>query len=189
MADRLNLYLQKSIAKWLEDNLTIDNAVLVGPNFNWDAKPDVTDARKTVPRPLPFAGIATQSDEERPFTMSKNILSERDITVSVFICATNLTNLYNLTSDMRQTLRSASHPITGKIGVPLYDYAVVSGNYYNSPNTVDISEVSSPFYTGRNSTSEQGNRSYMSETLITFTAFKDATATLLENKGRIGINE
>lgn len=80
------------------------------------------------------------------------------------------------------------NPVTSGVGITLYDYTVASGSYYATAGTMQISLNQSQYF-GAADQKEEGNRKFRSITPVTLTAFRDATATLLENKGRISLTD
>lgn len=188
MADRLASYLTKSVAKWLIDDLSID-CYVASPDFNYDRKPDPSNPRNTIARPLPFAVVELVSETLQPFTVSNNILHEAIIIINVMVCGSSYSNLVNLTSDVKQSLAGAAHPSSGKVGVPLYDFGTPEGSFYEMVNAVQINNLGTANYFGPSDTTELGNRKFQSVLPVEFSAYKDKNAELLENLGNISINE
>ena len=128
------------------------------------------------------------ADDEPPFSISANILYERNIDYHITVCGNTYSEMINRTADIKQAMRTAVNPVTSGVGVTLYDFAVASGSFYATAGTMQV-EIGQSQYFSAADQSEEGNRKYRSVTPITLTAFKDATATLLENKGRIGLTD
>lgn len=187
--DKVSDYACKSLTRYLEIAMpTLDDSKVVSTDFDWDKKPAPSNlGNQQVARPLPFAGVVLVRDSDKPFSQG-NILYDREILVHVELCCRSYTELVNLTADMRQALRSATNAATSGVGIPLYNYAVVSGAYYANAGTLQVDLGNSEFF-GTETPLEQGNRKYLSITPVEMTAFKDVTATLLENMGRINLTD
>lgn len=185
--DRVTDYACKSLTRHLELSVpALSGAKVVSTDFDWDKMPSPSNpGNQQVPRPLPFAGVVLVRDNEKPFSQG-NILYDKEILVHVELCCRNYTELVNTTSDIRQGLRSAVNPATSSVGIPLYNYAALSGTYFAYAGTMQI-DIGNSEYFGSENPSEQGNRKYLSITPVEMTAFKDITATLLEGKGRINL--
>ena len=190
MVDRLTLYLAKSIAKHLEDNVAgLDDAYVVSADFDYDKKPDPTNPREKITRALPFVGIEIVEDERTPFSMSANILYEANMIFNIGMYASNVTPLLNFTGDMKQILVGAVHPVSGEVGIPLFDFGTPSGVFFDLVGAVEIFDPGISNYFGPSGTEEFNNRKHRSTTPVTFSAFKDKNAILLENLGNININD
>ena len=189
MADRVVDYGMRSLAKYIKVNVSgINNAYVVSSDFDWDNRPtSITPGNATERRPLPFAGVVLVADDDPAFAVG-NILYEKNIQVNIELCGTDHTNLVQMTSDLKQSLRAAVNPSTNNIGIILYNFALASGSFYANAGTLQV-EVSQSQYFGPSSPKEQGNRKYMSVTPVLLSAFKDASATLLENMGRVGLTD
>lgn len=189
MTDRLVTYAERSLAYHIDQQIAdFDNVVVVTPDFDWNRKPDPSDPKnKSLPRALPYAAIVGMNDQQLPFTVG-NILYETAMMMSIHVCGSTYTQMKNLTADMKQTLRSAVNPITGGIGIVLYNFAVVSGSFYANAGTLGV-ELGITEYFGPADIQEQDNTKYRSVTPIVLSAYKDNTATLLENKGRLSFND
>lgn len=189
MPDRLTLYLAKSVAKHLGDNVSgLDAAYVTTPDFDYDKKPDPTNPRERIQRPLPFVGIDIVLDGRPPFTMG-NILVEANITFNIGMYGSGYSELLNATSDMKQVLAEAQHPVSAEVGVPLYDFGTPSGVFYDLVGAVEIFDFGTTNYFGPSDTSQFANWKNRSITPVTFSAFKDKSATLLESLGNININD
>lgn len=190
MADRLTLYLAKSIAKYLGDNVSgIDAAYVTTPDFDYDQKPDPSNPRERIVRPLPFIGVDIINDERSPFTMSANILVEANMLFAIGVYAEGYSPLLNFTGDTKQALSNAAHPVSSEIGIPLYDFGTPSGTFYDLVGAVEIFDFGVTNYFGPSETSEFANWKNRSVTPITLSAFKDKNAELLESLGNININD
>lgn len=188
MADRLVDFATKSLVHYIETNVSVDNAYIVTPDFNWDRKPDPLDpGNKTVDRDLPYAAVQLIEDREVPFTVSGNILYEANITVEISVCAATYTQCVRFTSDIKQALRTATSNTSG-VGITLYDFNTVEGSFYAAAGTIQL-DIQGSDFPAPEGQKQEGNYKYRSLTVVTLTAFRDATATLLEDKNRISINE
>jgi len=188
MADRLVEFATKSLVHYIETNVSVDNAYIVTPDFNWDRKPDPLDpGNKTVDRGLPYAAVQLIEDREVPFTVSGNILYEANITVEISVCASTYTQCVRHTSDIKQALRTATSDTSG-VGITLYDFNTVEGEFYAAAGTIQL-DIQGSDFPAPEGQKQEGNYKYRSLTVVTLTAFRDATATLLEDKNRISINE
>jgi len=187
--DRVTDYACKSMTRYLGVAVSgLNDSKVVSTDFDWDKAPAPgTLGNQQITRPLPFAGVVLVRDGDKPFSQG-NILYDREILIHVELCCRSYTDLVNMTASMRQSLRSAVNTATSGIGVPLYDYAAVSGAYYANVGTMQIDIGNSEFF-GSENTKDQGNRKYLSITPIEMTAFKDVTATLLENMGRVNLTD
>jgi len=190
LADKLTHFLAKSIAKWLEDNAaSLDDAYVMGPDFDYDKKPDVSDFSQRVKRVLPFVGIQVMQDLRGAFSVSANILQEADITYNIGVYAADIESLMDVTGEVKQALSSAAHPISNEVGIPLYDFDVVSGSFFDLKGAIDISDLGPSQFFGPSDTDEFENRKHRSITPVIFSAFKDKGAKLIENLGNISIND
>lgn len=188
MTDKVTTYSLNSLARYINVNVSGVTAYVVTPDFDWDKKPNPAAPGNTVlARPLPFVGIVLKTDEEPPWSIG-NILYEKNILLHVELCSTGFTDLVDQTSQMKQSLRAAVNPDTNNVGITLYNFALASGSYFANAGTMRV-EIGKSEYFGPDDTNEQGNRKYRSVTLMELSAFKDNTATLLENMGRISIND
>jgi hypothetical protein len=115
-------------------------------------------------------------------------LHERRIDYFIWVCASSYTELTQRTADIKQAIGSAVNPITSGVGITLYDFATPSGSFYATAGTMDVEIGQSQFFNAADQ-SEEGNRKYRSVTPIMLSAFKDITASLLENKGRINLTD
>lgn len=189
MADRLTLYLAKSVAKYLGDNVSgLDAAYVTNPDFDYDQKPDPSNPSQKIPRDLPFIGIDVVEDMRLPFTVG-NILYEANVIFNIGVYGAGYSSLLNVTGDMKQALAIAAHPVSSEVGIPLYDFATPSGTFYDLVGAVEIFDFGITNYFGPESAAEYGNWKHRSMTPVTFSAFKDKNATLLENLGNININD
>ncbi len=190
MSDRLTLYTAKSIAKWLGDNVSgLDAAYVVSDNFDYDKKPDPTNPRDKVARDLPFIGVQVLGDESNAWTVSGGRLWTADIEVRIAAYSTGISALMNLTGDTKQQLKVAVHPVSGKIGIPLYDFGTPSGVFFDLVNTFPIESLGQTEYFGSDDVKDQGNRKFRSYTPLFLSAFKDRSAELLESLGNINVAE
>jgi len=190
VVDRLTLYAAKSIAKLLGDTVPgIDAAYITSSDFDYDKKPNPSNPRDTILRALPFIGVGVVSDDNVPFTVSANILYERNMVFNVEVLGTGISQLINLSGDVKQQLNRATHSVSGKVGVPLYDFGAPSGTFFDLKGAIPIFEYGATNYIGPSDELEQENRKYRSSTVIVLSAFKDKDAELIENLGNIGINE
>ena len=190
MADRLTLFTAKSIAKWLGDNVSgIDAAYVTTPDFDYDKKPHPTNRSLVIDRPLPFITVETTTEFRGPFSVSANILYEVELVYNIGVYAESYSDCLNYTGDMLQSLSSAEHPVSSKVGVPLYDFDAVSGTFYDLVGAVQVMDLGVTAHFGPGTTDEQENRKHRSISPVTFTAFKDKSAKLLENLGNININD
>ncbi|MAE83252.1 MAG: hypothetical protein CMB80_10985 [Flammeovirgaceae bacterium] len=189
MTDRVVNYGCKSLAYHIEtDVTTFDNVYVVTPDFDWDKRPDPNDpSNRTLDRALPFAGIVLSSDITPPFSMG-NILYEQNFSVAIDVLGSTYSEMTDLTADMKQSLKTASNPITGSIGIVLYNFAVASGVFYANAGTLQV-DLGESQYFGPPDEDQEENRKYHSITLATLSAYKDSTATLLENKGRVNLTD
>lgn len=187
--DRLTEYAVKSLARHIAVNTSgLNSAIVIQNDTDWDRYPDPSDpGNKTLKRALPFAGIVLKRNLDEPFSIG-NILYSHEILVQVDICASSYTQLAQITPDVRQVLRTAVNTPNSAIGIPLFNYAVVSGSYFDIAGTMQLDVGATEYFAAERET-DQGNRKFYSTTLIEMNAFKDSTATLLENKGRISIND
>lgn len=189
MSDRVADYATKSLARHIKVAVSgIDNAYVVSADFDWDKKPLSNNPGNTAStRPLPFAGVVLINDNDMPFTVG-NILYEKTIRASIEMCASSYTQVVNMTSDMRQALRSAVNPSTSNIGIVLYNFAVASGSYYANAGTLQL-DLGQSQYFGQDEPAEHANRKFRSVTLVEMSCFKDVNATLLEGTGRINLTD
>lgn len=188
MSDRVTDYAVRSLARHIKVAVSgIDNAYVVTPDFDWDKKPSPSNPNQVLDRPLPFAGIILKYENDPPFSMG-NILYEYMIDANIMICAKSHTELVNMTNDIRQSLRNAVNTETSNIGIVLYNFAVASGSYYANAGTLQV-DLGGTEYFGQDDESEQANKKHHSIVPITLSCFKDSTATLLENKGRINLTD
>jgi hypothetical protein len=189
VTDRVVAYAEKSLAYHIDQEVgSFDKVYVVTPDFDWNNRPDPADpANKTLKRSLPFAGVVGMSDDTPPFTVG-NILYEQTITVNLHVLGTTYTQMKELTGDMKQSLKTAINPITSGVGIVLYNFAVASGGFYANAGTLQV-EIGESQYFGPVDESEEDNRKYKSITPIVLSAFKDSTATLLENKGRVNLTD
>lgn len=187
--DYLTDYAVKSTCAYLEAALSgLYDAKQVTTNFNWDYEPDPANpGNKERRRNLPFAGVNLIKDRDDPFSQG-NILYDREILIHIELCCRNHTELVRMTSSLRQALLTATNSETGGIGLTLYNYSSPSGVYYANAGTMQI-EVGASQYFGTEKTNDINNRQYLSITPVELTAFKDATATLLENMGRVNLSD
>lgn len=187
--DRVTDYSMKSLCRHLMTAVSgLVGAYQVSTDFDWDKSPNPSNpGNQLIPRLTPFIGAVIMSDIDKPFTMG-NILYEREIKIHLELCCQNHTQLMRLSSDVRQSLITAMNQETSSVGIPLYNYAVASGSYYANAGTLQI-ELGPTQYFGSDKSADQGNRKYLSITPIELSAFKDATATLLENMGRVDVTD
>ena len=189
MADRVSEYAAKSLAKFLQSNVSgVLSAYVVTPDFDYDKKPVVTSPDKRETRLLPFFAIHYVSEFNTPFSIG-NILFNTDLELIVEVCSSDQLKLVQETSSMKQALRGATHPNTGEVGVQLFNFNVVSGSFYADGGCMQIWDIQSSVYIGPDDKTQFENRKFRSQTPITLSAFKDKTATLLENAGNIGISD
>ena len=187
MVDRLVESSLKSLAYFLKNNVDGVSECWVGnPDFDYDKMPDSSNPNRMVSRPLPFMVVSPISDESVPFSMG-NILYEQNISVDIGVYDTDSTNLWIHTGSMKQALKEAVHPTTGEIGIQLLNIA--SGVVYPDAGCLQVELEGTEYFGGNASEDVSGNRRYSSHTIINLTAFKDKEATLLENKGNIGIDD
>ena len=186
MVDLVTDYASRSLAAFLETGVFPD-AYVVTPDFDWDKKPHSINLNKLANRETPYAAVLMVFDDDRPFSASANILYERNIDYHVTVCGSSYTNMMQKTAEMKQALRTAVS-LTSGVGIDLWDFAVVSGSFYNPAGTMQV-EIGQSQYFGAADQSEEGNRKFRSITPVSLTAFKDATARLLENKGRIALTD
>ena len=188
MADRLVDFATKSLVHHIETNVSVDNAYIVTPDFNWDRKPSALDpGNNTVARALPYAAIELVTDEVIPFTVSENILYEANISLEISVCAGSYTACLQSTADIKQSLRSA-RSITSGVGITLYNFASASGAFFETAGTLEL-ELRGTDFPMPEAQRQEGNIKFRSVTPIILTAFRDATSTLLENKGRINLTD
>jgi hypothetical protein len=90
---------------------------------------------------------------------------------------------------MKQQLKLAEHSVSGKPGIPLYDFGTPSGVYFDLVNAVPIESLGSTAYFGPDNPMDQGNRRFRSLTPVVLSAFKDRSAELLEGLGNINVSE
>jgi len=188
MADYIVDYASRSLAAFLEREAGFAESYIINPDFDWDKKPDPDNPKKRIGRSLPYAGVILVQDSDQPFTMSANILRHRTIDYHIVILGTTYSEMVQKTSNMKQAIVSAVTPITGGVGITLYDFAAASGSFYAQAGTMQV-ELAATQYFGAASQEEEGNRKYRSITPIMLSMFKDSTATLLENKGRISLTD
>jgi len=190
VADRVTDYASKSLARHLESDVgTFSDVYVVNPTFDWDRRPDPADpGGGTLPISLPYAGVLLARDGDPPFTVG-NILFERNLEYEMTILGSNYGEMVQLTADAKQSLRTAINPITSGVGVVLYNFAVASGAFFANAGTMQIDIGQSEYFGPEDERQEKNNRTFMSVTPVFLTAFKDSTATLLENKGRVGLTD
>lgn len=190
MVDRLALYTAKSTAKWLLDNVVgIDSVYVVSPDFDYDKKPDPSNPRDRIARPLPFITVEIISEESNAWTVSGNRLWTADIELQIGVYGAGFAALQNMTGDTKQQLKLATNPSTLKPGIPLYDYGTPSGGYFDLVNTVPIESMDPTNFFGPDTVKDQGNRRFRSLTSLYLSAFKDRSAELLEGLGNINVFE
>lgn len=189
MVDRVTDYGLKSLARHLETDVPmLRNAYVVTKDFDWNRSPDPSDpANNKVNRALPYAGVLLLDDDTPPFTVG-NILYEQQITSHIYAVASGYTQMVQATADIKQSLKTAVNADSGSIGILLYNFAVASGGFYAHAGTLQV-ELGTTQYIGPENVSEESNLQYRSVTPILLSAYKDATATLLENKGRINLTD
>lgn len=189
MADKVVSFSEKSLAYHIKQNVSsFDNVYVITPDFDWNKKPDPSSpGNKTLKRSLPFAGVIGVNDITPPFSIG-NVLYEQNILMSIHVAGSTYTEMKQLTAEMKQSLKTAVNPITNNIGIVLYNFDVVSGSFYSNAGTMQV-EILDTQYFGPLEQSQDDNRKYKSVTAINLTAFKDSTATLLENKGRINLTD
>tara|TARA_R110002096_G_scaffold388802_3_gene583134 strand:+ start:2459 stop:3028 length:570 start_codon:yes stop_codon:yes gene_type:complete len=188
MADLVTDYAGRSLAEFLEGDGGLPEAYVVTPDFDWDKKPHPITIGKQVGREMPYAGVLMIQDQDDPFTMSANILRERSIDFHVIIIGSSYTEMVQKTSDAKQALVSAVTPITSGVGIVLWNFADPSGAFFSQAGTMQV-ELAPTQYFGASDQSEEGNRKYRSITPLTLSMFKDSTATLLENTGRVSLTD
>lgn len=186
MTDLVTDYASRSLAAFLESSVFTE-AYVVTPDFDWDKKPHPINLNKLANRETPYAAVLIRFDDDMPFSVSANILYERNIEYHVVVCGSSHTNMMQKTADMRQALRTAVSATSG-VGINLYDFAAPSGSFYTTAGTMQV-ELAQSQYFGAADQSEEGNRKFRSITPVSLTMFKDATARLLENKGRITLTD
>lgn len=186
MTDLVTDYASRSLAAFLETSVFPD-AYVVTPDFDWDKKPHPINLNKQANRETPYAAVLMKFDDDQPFSSSANILYERNIEYLVTVCGSSYTNAKQKTAEMKQALRTAVSMTSG-VGINLYDFAVASGSFYATAGTMQV-EIGQTQHFGAASQSEEGNRKFRSITPVSLTMFKDATARLLENKGRITLTD
>lgn len=189
MVDRITDYAAKSLARHIKVAVSgIDNAYVVTADFDWDNKPVPNNpGNVTTTRALPFAGVVLYRDNDMPFSMG-NILYERNIIMNIQVCAKSYTQLVEVSSNIRQSLRSAVNAQTSNIGIVLYNFALASGAYFANAGTLQV-ELGNTEYFAQNEPSEQTNRKFHSITMVELSCFKDVNATLLEGTGRINLTD
>ena len=189
MPDHLTDYASRSLVRHLETAVSgLNDAYALDTDFDWDKKPDPSDPHdKTVERQLPYAAVEITFDHDAPFSVG-NILYEREVMAHVWVAGDSHANMMQMTSTMRQSLISSVNPITSGVGVVLYNFAVASGAFFANAGTLQL-ELGQSQYFGAATQAEEGNKKYRSVTPITLSAFKDVTAVLLENKGRINLTD
>ena len=188
MADKLVDYATRSLVHLIETKVSVDNAYIVTPDFDWNRKPDPSNpGNNTISRGLPYAAIELVGSLEQPWSSSANILYQSDITVDVHLCAGTYTECVQTTSDIKQSLNSASSVVSG-VGITLYNFASTSGSFYTTAGTLEV-ETQGTEYAMAESQNEESNVKFRSITPVIMTAFRDVTATLLENKGRINLTD
>jgi len=185
MTDRVTDYAMKSTARHLETDVSmLDDAYVITPDFDWNRKPNPANLGNTkIVRGLPYAAVLMNLDATPPFTVG-NILYEQTIDTHIFVVASGYTQMVQATADVKQSLKGASNSITGSIGIPLYNFAVASGGFFANAGTLQV-EIGTTQYFAPEDTQQESNLKYRSVTPVTLSAYKDATATLLENKGRV----
>lgn len=188
MSDRVTDYALRSVAKYIEDHIVGLDAYIVTPDFDWDYKPNpLSPGDQKTPRPAPFAGISIVGDSDPAFSIG-NILYEKNIDIWVHVCGQTYTDMIHMTADMKQSLRTSINPNNSNVGVPLYNFAIVSGISYAIEGTMQI-DIGQTQYFGPSNPSQQSNRKHFSVTPVNLSMFKDSTATLLENKGRVDLTD
>lgn len=188
MADRLAEYASKSLTRFIETAVGVNDSYIITPDFDWDKRPDPQNpVNSQVTRSLPYAGVQVIVESDLPFTVSSNILYEKSLLHHVWLCGSTFTERGRLTSDLRQALRGAVS-LTSGVGITLYNFASPSGNYYATGGTLQVELGDSQLFDA-DSQAEEGNRKFRSVTPVTLTAFKDITATLLENMGRVSLTD
>jgi hypothetical protein len=188
MADKLVDYATRSLVHHIETYVSVDDAYIVTPDFDWNRKPDPSDpGNQTVARGLPYAAIHLVGDLQSPWSVSANILYQSDISVEMHLCAGTYTSCVQSTSDVKQTLHNASSVVSG-VGITLYDFDTPSGGFYTAAGTLQV-ETQGTEYSMAESQDEESNIKFRSVTPVSMTAFRDVTATLLENKGRINLTD
>ena len=188
MADKLVDYATKSLVHHIETYVSVDNAYIVTPDFDWNRKPNPSDpGNKTTARGLPYAAVQLIGSLEEPWSSSANILYQSDISVDIHICAGTYTTCVQNTSDVKQSLNSASSVVSG-VGITLYDFATPYSGFYTAAGTLQI-ETKGTEYMMAESQDQESNIKFRSVTPVSMTSFRDVTATLLENKGRINLTD
>lgn len=189
MTDRVTDYAMKSFARMLETDVAIlDDAYVVTPDFNWNTKPDPNDpGNDTIPLGLPYAGVLLNEDQAPPFTVG-NILYEPMLDTHLHVVGANYTQMVQATADCKQALRTAVNPDSGSVGILLYNFAVASGGFFAHAGTLQV-ELGTTQYFDANANKLESNLKYRSVTPVILSAYKDATATLLENKGRVDLTD
>ena len=185
MTDRITDYGMKSAARHLETDVSmLTNAYVITPDFDWNQRPDPTDpANNRVNRELPYAGVLITSDSTPPFSVG-NILYEQLLNTEIHVVASGYTQMMQATADVKQSLKGATNPITGSVGIVLYNFAVASGGFFANAGTLQV-ELGTTQYFAPNEVKQESNLKYRSITPVVLSAYKDETATLLENKGRV----
>lgn len=189
MADRVVDYALKSLAYFVDQNIAdFTGAYVITPDFDYDKKPDPSKPGDVViQRQLPYAGIELASDEGPAFSIG-NILIDQQVDVLLLIFGRSYTETVRLTADTKQSLRTSINPITQSPGITLFNFAIVSGSFYANAGTMQI-DVGRSHYFGPADKDEEENRKHRSVTLLNMSAFKDNTATLLENMGRVDLTD
>lgn len=188
MADRLFEYAARSLARHIESTIPLSGTYIITADFDWDAKPLPGNiGNQVTKRMLPYAGVQVITEAEMPFSSSANILYEKELLYHVWVCGSSFTERSRVTSDLRQSLRSAVSATSG-VGITLFNFAVPSGAYYATGGTLQVEIGQTEIFDAADQ-SEEGNRKHRSVTPVTLTAFKDITATLLENKGRVNLTD
>lgn len=187
--DYLTDFALKSSCRYLETAVSgLLDAKQVTTEFDWDYEPNPSNpGNKKDRRRLPFVGAVLIKDQDDPFTQG-NILYDRKILIHFELCCESYTQLVRMTGDLRQALWSATNTETGGVGLTLYNYVEPSGAYYANAGTLQV-DVGASQYFGTEQKQDINNRQYLSITPVELTAFKDITATLLENKGRVNLND
>ena len=188
MADRLFEYAARSLARHIENTVGVSGTYIITADFDWDSKPDQANpGNGSTRRALPYAGVQVITESEMPFSVSSNILYDKEMLYHVWMCGSTFTERSRITSDLRQSLRSAVS-ITSGVGITLYNFASPSGSFYSTGGTLQVDLGETEIFDAADQ-KEEGNRKHRSVTPVFLTAFKDVTATLLENKGRINLTD
>lgn len=191
VVDRVVDYGLRSMAKYLSDTVTTLSGVYVKtPDFDHNTRLNPSDpGGPRLRRETPYVGIMLVEDESTPFTMG-NVLYEQNIIVEVQVYGKTYTDMVQKTADVKQALRVAENDGTGNIGIILYNFAVPMSGFYANAGTLQIEFGDIPTqYFGPADVQEEDNRKYNSITVIELTAFKDKSATLLENLGNVGLTD